>query len=155
MAAIAHHEAGHAFTAHKAGRVIDVVSISPTPNENGDYGGCRHFNPLHGQDIPTGDARLAEMGSWELIISFAGPEAEKRVDPKRKVPASDLETQKRILSAILNATDDERREYVRDRRRITRQIVADGGPAIRKIAEALLERGRLTGDEVMQIVSET
>jgi hypothetical protein len=81
----------------KPGRVIEDVSISSTSNENGDYGGCRHFNPLHGQDIPAGDERLAEMGAWELIISFAGPEAEKRIDPQRKVPASDIETQKRIL----------------------------------------------------------
>jgi hypothetical protein len=47
--------------------------------------------------------------------------------------------------AIINLTEDERREYVRDLRRITRQIVADGWPAIRRIAAALLERGRSHG----------
>ena len=155
LSAIAHHEAGHVVAAHAAGRAIQDVCVSATPLENGEYGKSRHVNPLFGQDIPDGDLRLTEMGTWELKISLAGPEAEKRVDPARKAPASDLAEQKRILSCISNLSQVEIDEYVRNVKSETRQLVTDKWTAIERVAAALIERGSLSGDQVVQIISST
>jgi hypothetical protein len=156
LSAVAHHEAGHVIAAHVAGRVIQDVCISDTPLDKGEYGRSRHINPLATQDIPSGDPRLAEMGTWELIISLAGPEAEKRVDPDRKVAPSDLAEQEWILSCIdKSVSRAEIDEYVRDVKRQARQLVTDNWAAIGRVATALIERGTLTGDEVVQIISST
>ena len=140
MTAIAHHEAGHVVAAHIAGRVIQDVSISSLPLENGEYGKSRHINPLYGQDIPAGDERLAELGTWELIISMAGPEAEKRIYPAREVPASDLATQEAILACVSNLSPSEIEEYVRGVKRKTRELVKQHWPAIERVAAALSAR---------------
>jgi hypothetical protein len=153
MAAIAHHEAGHVVAAHIAGRVIQEVGISPTPLENGEYGWSRHINPMFGQEVEDGDARLTDLGTWELAISLAGPEAEKRIDAKRIVPASDLAEQKKILSCIRNTSANEIEEYFRDIKGQTRELVNQHWPAIQRVATALLERGRLSGDDVVILIA--
>lgn len=99
LAAIAHHEAGHAVATVKSGMKVVQVWISAVADARGDYGKVEHINPYFGQALEDGDERLNQLGYWELAIAIAGPEAERLYDPRRTMPASDRVEIEHILSA--------------------------------------------------------
>jgi hypothetical protein len=53
----------------------------------------------------------------------------------------------------INSSPSEKDEYVRGVKRATRELVKQQWPAIEKVAAALPERGSLSGDEVVQLIS--
>ena len=151
--AIAHHEAGHAVAAFRAGREIREVCISAATDDPMYDGNIQHDNPLYGQHIGDGDERLSDYYDGELIIALAGPEAEHRHNSGARIAGNDLDVAQEILDRFVGSRV-ERERYLRLMQRETRGLVNREWPAIERVAAALLRHGRLTGGQVAQLIRE-
>ena len=129
LAAIAHHEAGHAVATVKSGMKVVQVWISAVADARGNFGKVEHINPYFGQALEDGDERLNLLGYWELVIAIAGPVAERQYDQRRTMPASDRAEIEHILRAA-DCSDGDRKRYFRSVKRDTKNLVSNEWPAI-------------------------
>jgi hypothetical protein len=133
----AYHESGHAVVAIYLGARVRYVVLREYPHP--EPGGACNFTVL----------RFLQQ-SREVLISLAGPAAQLKV-----LPAEMLRDQK-IASAFRHGTHGDyfavrrafRPERVAGLVREAGLLVNDLWPAVASVAEALRERGRLTGEEV-------
>jgi hypothetical protein len=145
---IAHHEAGHAVAGFHLGDLITEVWIDD------EEGATKRPNTEVFDDLSQ--AQLRERVETELIICWAGPEAERRFNPKCcKMAASDRVRFDWVCSTVVGLSPKDKREWKRDTRRAAREIVTREWVAIEKVATSLFERGRLTGEEVAQLIEAT
>ena len=151
--AIAHHEAGHAVAAFRAGREIREVCIAAVTDDPRYDGNIQHNNPLYGQHLEAGDERLSDYYGGELIIALAGPEAERRHDSVTGIAGNDLDVAQEILDRFVGS-GVERESLLRLAQRETRDLVNREWPAIERVAAALLRHGRLTGGQLAQLIRE-
>jgi hypothetical protein len=150
LAAIAHHEAGHAVATLKSGMKVVQVWISAVADARGNFGKVEHINPYFGQALEDGD-ELSLLGYWELVIAMAGPAAERHYDQRRTMPASGRTEIENILSAA-DCSEADKKKHFRTVKRYTKNLVSKEWPAIQRVAAALLERKRLSGDKLVSLV---
>jgi len=151
LAAIAHHEAGHAVATVKSGMKVVQVGISAVADARGNFGKVEHINPYFEQALEDGDERLNRLGYWELVIALAGPAAERRYDQRRTMPASDRVEIEHILSAA-GGSEGDKKKFFRAVKRDTKNLVNEEWPVIKRVAAGLLERKRLSGDELVGLM---
>ncbi len=122
----AYHEAGHAVAAYRLGLIVDTTTVVPN-KENGTLG----------------TSRSEDFGGREdIIVLFAGFEAERRYNPKADKGCScgDDTRAEDILSLHPDWTEAELRSEAA-------QLVESQWREISAVAEALAEFRILNGDE--------
>jgi hypothetical protein len=130
--ALAYHEAGHAVAMTCFGIEIAYCEFHPGEDE-------------HGSTEPAEGATA--NGRQRLAIAWAGPLAELKVDPFAHVVASDQEAIKAALhdfrGTIVDMIDEVSEAAV-----AAHELVEREWSYIERVGDALLEHGRLTGDQV-------
>ena len=172
LVAGAYHEAGHAVVATLLGDTIVDVRLNIDARTVGEIEGrvtrhnpaFAHAERLLAANMPvvrrTDDANpdMTElMQAWgtNLIVAFAGPEAQRRHDPKSMRSYRLRDDENDITQLLRQVSLQSTREIYRHRaKRSAAVIVRKCWPAIEKVAAALVERGVLTGEEIKQIIDE-
>jgi hypothetical protein len=151
MREIAHHEAGHAVAAFRDNySVIKEIWISPHLID-GRYGNTVRINSVANKDLT--DAENQKWHEDEMIICCAGPEAERRFNPKRqKMAASDRHELDRLIDSAVGLSQQEREALARHAKVNANALVYREWPAIERVAAALFDRGNLTGDDVARLI---
>jgi hypothetical protein len=151
MREIAHHEAGHAVAAFRDNHsIIEEVWISRTPID-GAYGKVVRRNSVADKDLT--DSENSEWHIDEMIVCCAGPEAERRYNPKRgEMEVSDRLELDRLVNAAMGLKQPEKEKLKRGAKINAEALVLNEWPAIEKVATSLFERGRFTGDEVAHLI---
>jgi hypothetical protein len=152
MREIAHHEAGHAVVAFRDNHsVIQEVWISVTPID-GAYGKVVRQNSVADKDLT--DSENSEWHTDEMIICCAGPEAERRYNPKRtEMEMSDRLELDRLVNAAIGLNQQGKEKQKRWAKINAKALVDREWSAIEKVATSLFERGRLTGEEVAHLIA--
>ena len=148
LSVVAHHEAGHAVAAWYFGYPIDYVTIEPAE----DFA-CRCIaSPVYGEGFtpetvvePEQSARVLQA----IDVCFAGHEAEAVFTGRQNWAGSRRDRQIAVdLASYLGGPSEEIAALLKWRRIRTRGFVVTYTAEIDAVAEALLERTRLTGNEV-------
>jgi hypothetical protein len=145
--AISHHESAHAIAVICAGRTLDSIEV-----DDRAAGKCCHRRG------PVGDS-MEQRLQWinrEMRIVAAGREGERYVDPHNMFRScssdrSNLENL-RLMAEILTGDRAQAEELLEDSRREAGALIDEFWPFIQRIAKALDKRGRLTGDEIWEIL---
>lgn len=136
------HEAAHAVVALRLDLVFDEVSV--IPDEDLETDGALHWIDLHG----TGELEIdAESVA---VVLIAGPCAEARFRKLRvdRVFMGEAALNDRMSIAELGLSED---EFVAATREAIEHVEADWS-TIQRVGAVLVERGRLTFDEVAALV---
>ena len=146
--ASAHHEAGHAVVGVRRRFSLTFVCLTPRPTDHWydtvpDWGtalGCTKFDP---------DSR-SDAESW-IIMTAAGSSAGFLFDPNSV--AAKLENPD--LEEIDNTVKKEGYDLATRNRLIAeaKEIVGANWDSIKRVAQALVERQYLSGDEVRKLIS--
>jgi hypothetical protein len=168
---IATHEAGHAVAADVLGRKIDSVSIGRQRHEQDGteiFGQVRITARSSKPDVKA-NPRLAIP---IIVQSFAGYVAEKRVNSGPHHAGTDFDRVDLLLVRSCCRTVDQddgtfnpvRGEYLRNHDLMsklrsscfafTEELIEHHWKAIEAIAAALIDRTKLTGDEIRAIVKQ-
>jgi hypothetical protein len=99
-------------------------------------------------DYPCGWSESIDL--QQLVIVWAGPFAEMRVDPYADVVSSDQQSLKKILHDFRGSHLDMIDELHKAAREACK-LVDREWPFIVRIAEALLAQGTLSGEEVERL----
>ena len=161
LEATAHHEAGHAVAAYQLGQLIKSVTIIPDDDSYGSVSTGPYFSGdewdhligVNSEDI-SGD--MQHRLENDVLVSLVGPAAQKRFnflgyrkfhgEQDRKIAMnwlSKLEEDNQILGYYFRMFDLRARNFV--------QRVTNWG-LICHLAETLLVRSTLTGDEVKSVI---
>jgi hypothetical protein len=159
----AHHEAGHAVAAYQLGQPIKSVTISPDDDSSGSVSTGPYFSGdewdqlirVNSEDISGGMQQRLEN---DVLVCLAGPAAEKRFnffgyrkghgEQDRKIAMnwlSKLEGDNQTLGYYFRMFDLRARNFV--------QRATNWG-LICHLAETLLVRPTLTGDEMKSVILE-
>jgi hypothetical protein len=145
---IAYHEAGHAVIAFRLGYEVKKVTIKPNYRRRA-----------------LGNAKVTHRG-WSpdvIRIDLAGPLAEALVNPSpfhEMIEAGSrgdwLETRRatRNFVALGFISGREKNAVIEELMHETRALVRRDQEAIARVAEALLARQTLTGDDIKRIVED-
>jgi len=136
----AHHEAGHAVAAYAIGREIHSVTI-----DEGGGGASLHQSPIYGQML---EGEAAWNVIEEMVIAFAGPAAQRRVQPGCKVPSSDRETVEALLANAEGLTQSERERVLRQAKKEARKLIDRHWHQVEMVAAGLLEHRVLNDVEI-------
>lgn len=152
LTSTAFHEAGHAVLAWHFSYPFKHVSIVP----DGDaLGGFLHADP---DMFPFSTAREKEKTRREwIVISQAGVEAQRLVDPHPEPfagqaddeNAHDIANRLGLVSSV--ADDAELGRVLEPFRRRARRLVRERRAHIETLASALLERSRMTDEDVDEL----
>ncbi len=150
--ATAYHEAGHAVAAWRHRMKLRSATIIPAS----DYSGVvEHQNPLRGIRLDyDGSDRARMRAESAIIISLAGPAAQKRFNPRSWRSyhgASDFELVT-DLALRLNGDGNTATAYCTWLSLVADNLVSGSWRFIEMIAQALLVRGALSGDEVRNLI---
>ena len=159
--AIAYHEAGHAVVALALGMVVEtILAVDHADQEiDGEKGNRHHKTPLHQKILDCTDKAeehrlLNEYLAHETVISLAGEEAQRRLDSRAtKGARGDMNQIHARFDKIDGITQKDREQFIRIARRDARKFVEEGWPANERIAAALIERGRLSKEEIERLAS--
>jgi hypothetical protein len=175
---IAYHEAGHVVIARALGRPVAAVTIVASVHAFGTMWAklpepdaacttaeediqniadvCSRARAL----MPIGESRLPAAnfitGALDRGIELlAGPEAERRLNGSfdASTAQSDL-AQARLYAAAIAVTPEMAHQYMDLFHAEARALVNRYWHSVTAVAEALIERQTLTGDEVDSIISE-
>ncbi|HMA97091.1 MAG TPA: hypothetical protein VKP30_30615 [Polyangiaceae bacterium] len=151
---VAYHEAGHAVMA--ALSPYHVPGVTELRTEHRSYG------TSNGHSSYRTDPTIQRSDVWDWRIAAAGGAAEKLLTPKADVfgfgegwlspTAGRLDL---VMCGIeLFNDDDPEVTWKREQRALVGvcRVVRDHADAVRKVAEILLENGRIDGAEVQAIV---
>jgi hypothetical protein len=136
------HEAAHAVAAIRAGLVFDTVSA--LPDEQHELDGALYWTEL--QD----SGELAMSPELVAVVSLAGPCAEARVRGQRfdRMFSGVAATDDRESVASLGLTEEQFIAACRE----TMTLIERDWALIERVAEKLQAGGRLSFDEVAQLV---
>jgi hypothetical protein len=171
-ATVAFHEAGHAlasvlaFRAIGSGRrAIKYVEISEGEMPAGQWSGSCHGPDIYSPAWPV--ARIAPQNrrkmEWQIVIDLAGPiaEAVARGERRKKYAGTfalfyfgsseDFSHAGKVIDDLCALT--KRRQALRRFEQRALAVVLAHWPAVSMLAAALIEAGRLDGDQVEQIVT--
>jgi len=140
------HEAGHALVAALCGLPIKWVDLHPDNSSKDEWGW-----PTAAKGLRLRRARMSAM--THISLSMAGKAAE--VVCRCDIPESDRSDREyawQVLDAMCRTRDDEVRlaDFAFD---TAESLLRRNLRALRTLARALGERGRLTGAEVVEIVA--
>jgi ATP-dependent Zn protease len=121
--ATAYHESGHAIAARALGSTILMVEIEPEPHAH-----CAHRNQIH-----------------RAIVALAGDIAEQRAVPGLGCADVDFQVARDVAEYLAPATASELLEAFRAQ---ARALLDARWPDVASIADALITRGKLTGEEI-------
>jgi hypothetical protein len=152
----AYHEAGHAVAAFHVGvktRAILVIARDGSPGRHslGSY--------IAGMRAGLGRSPQAQRHAENMaLVCLAGPAAQRRFSPKsmrRYHGESDRRLAIDLLSRFTNS-DEELRAYRRLIEARTRRMIArpETWRLVEGLAKRLLEKGSMTGAEVVQVLRE-
>lgn len=150
LKATAYHEAGHAVVSLKYQRSVKHVTIVPEDDCLGQVVNRRSRARLDPQRV---DGKTVNWFERELLITFAGPVAESRFRGRRntRILGTDYEYALDIAFQLhCGEVLEKYWDYMLER---TRQMVTSPlvWVQIEVVANALLERGTLTGKQVRDI----
>lgn len=139
----AHHEAGHFIASHHLTPSADVYSL--TIEQDNDT-----LGEVGGED-PFSDAKTRKDAERCIVVLYAGFAAQVRFFPRsakraRANAADDDEKAERLL-AILEPNAKRRQGLEEGLRRQAANFVADHWDEVVAVAEDLLERGTVPGEE--------
>ena len=148
LEATAFHEAGHAVMAFFEHLRVDEISIV----ENDDSKGrTRHEDPLRNIHLDIDGSNRARLRAEAAIrVALAGPIAQRLHSPKgyrRYHGDFDHRQASEIISDITGSTE-EANAYMRLLEIQTKQALGMKWPIVQHLAEALLERRRLSAKEI-------
>jgi ATP-dependent Zn protease len=135
--AIAYHEAGHAIAMLRCGVKIATCTI----NNSEDDG--------YGRTIPADHQNATDR--QQLMIAWAGPFAQMRVDPYADVVSSDQQELKKVLHDFRGSRLDMIDELYKAAREAC-ELVEREWRFIERIAEALLAKETLSGEELERLI---
>lgn len=141
--AIAYHETGHAVAMIALGvKVLDVTIDRP----DGQLGGCTRHVP----GLPPNNGQ-------GIVISLAGPVAQLRRCPGSWLPdeyspLSDDAKANKVIAYIAKVDGGDAKKMRAAAEQKAARLVADHWPEIERVAETLLKRGTLTGDQIMELL---
>lgn len=157
-ASTAHHEAGHAVVAVVLGITIKQVSIAP--NEE-SLGNCIH--PDVCQFGYRGAYSRRRIARDCIIVSYAGVEAEKIFDSKAEEWCSledegnafNLSREFSVLPRGCRCVGDEAHlEFLAKLQSEARRLVRKHWPAVEALADALIQKQRVSGEEASRIIED-
>lgn len=152
----AYHEAGHAVVNHLLnGRKAVSVSIIKTSESEGrfirDPASADYFYPKSGDDTET----LNRM-YIEVAVGLAGDLAEMKVSGRYNGSniEGDLKKALDMADTLMFHTGGERDivEYIDEVSAEVKTLLEDKWPAVEALAQTLLERKELSGDEITNII---
>lgn len=133
---VAHHEAGHAVAATVLGLGVRDAWIGPPPRHGGE---CNH--------IDEGGGAIKH-----LVYTMAGPVAEARYRTMKPDRWGSDATD--IGKLLLRFSPQDRAEAAAHARAMAQALTTKYWSAIRSVADALLESGKVTGETVAQLVEQ-
>lgn len=142
----AHHEAGHAVAAIVLGVPVRHATIIPDePDAQGRTLGHVRFR--------SGDADLPSLGHRLLIVTLAGPAAQRRFAPRSPIRANAVCDfhHARLDSETCSSSPAAARSLHRWAQHEARALVAREWLVVEHVAAALIERRTLSGDEIRDI----
>jgi hypothetical protein len=157
LAAVAHHEAGHAIAAWRLERRVFSVTIEP---EESIGGSVIHKNPLHGLNIGHfGDDSPRERRRAEnsMLIALSGPAAQRKYN-RRTVRhyhgASDRKHVYELLIHLCGSDSGFIRAYYRVMEARARALIQHhvNWRAIQILSEELLRERTLSGKTLRDVI---
>ncbi len=172
---IAFHEAAHAVVARALGRSVALVTIIPSKGRLGAMwpvapdaapktveeqirdtvdlcARARALMPV-GQPRAPGAVFLVEVAD-QAIVSLAGPMAEQRLTGVFDVAVARADlAEARAYAAASAILPESEGDYLRLFRAEARALVERNWPAITAVADALIYRQTLTGEDVESIIA--
>ncbi len=153
LQATAYHEAGHAVAAWYLGAGVKSASIVPDADSTGRVYYERH--PLEGIDIDLDDGPHVQARLEDAIqIALAGPVAHRRFNP-RSWRHHHGEVDHRVATdlALKNCGSAEiASAYLKYLGLLARGIVKTNWVAVEALAEELLERRAMSGEDVEEVI---
>jgi len=147
----AYHEAGHAVMAQLCGQRITEVEIIGDSEHSGSVRSLR----IHEEQGPDVDPGIPTAPTERLLLCLvAGMVAEARVSGRRSWDegCEDLDAAVRLAMQVVG--DCERvlpfLEIARDH---TEGLLKNHWPAVEALASSLIERRRMTGEEVRRLLA--
>lgn len=149
----AFHEAGHVVAAWSRRVKIHNATIVPSPEFNGLV---RHANPLH-KLHPDYDvsARVRDRAESAIVVSLAGPEAQRRYSPRSwRTYHGAADFKKAVdLAMRFNSSDEAVNAYLAWLAIVTRDEIALLWPQVETVAQALFDRRNLTAAEIKVLLA--
>ena len=148
-ALVAHHEAGHAVLAIVFGRRVQRVTIEPGEGHEGFSKSTLGFGHAVGWDTSP---RMRRRVEEQIRILLAGGIAQRRMAP-RSSKWAESDDRHRAVDLVLRLASPGREAgtYMKLLRIQTEQAVEREWPTICAVAEALIARRTLTGDDVKEL----
>lgn len=150
----AFHEAGHAVVGTLLGLTLNNVDIRRV----GERNGVCAWSPLL-----YGDPRQRKVDArGHIVTSFAGMEAQRLVNPDADDAAGSDDRHVAFTLSVDHAVlprgcrvvgDDNHHAYLRKLEREAHKAVKAYRPMIERVAKVLLQKRRLTGDDVRGMVA--
>jgi ATP-dependent Zn protease len=147
----AYHEAGHAVMAVLCGQHVTEVEIVGDAEHSGSVQSLRFAE----EDASEVDPSIASAPTERrLLCTAAGMVAEAMVSGRRGWDESceDLDAAVRLAMQVVG--DCERViPYLESVREHTEDLLEKNWPAVEALARALMDRGRMSGDEVRRLLA--
>ncbi|UCI17872.1 hypothetical protein FJ970_22595 [Mesorhizobium sp. B2-1-8] len=154
---VAYHEAGHAVAGYKKGWTIESVTTIPGEDDRGTYDGLATTT----KEFATADIVTHQSAAWSrvaegMIISMAGPAAQRKFAPTSKVPSGargDEEDIDKALALMATSYSSEmalRRFCVIE----ARELINRDWRSVEVLAAALIRERRLEGSRVRELLDE-
>ena len=151
--ATAYHEAGHAIAAHVLGRQIKRMTIVPNKSEN--YAGCVFFGKqpsVKGIDTDP-SPKIRRAAEQRILVSLAGLCAQRLFNPRTCRSFHGHEDFKVILLYVGHLMrENETEPFLKWMEVRTENILRDNWKAVEVLADELIRRRELTGQEAHQII---
>jgi ATP-dependent Zn protease len=148
---VAYHEAGHVVGGHRLG--VELASVDILRDGEGGNGHTVFNVPPWFRPGANLDDRRRRYAEAVVTTFLAGPIAEARVAgfPNLQGSGYDLDA---VAREWLRLLEPPKRYEVRLKELTARAeaLVEENWPAIERLAQALLERRRLTGAEALQLL---
>ena len=135
----AYHEAGHALIAYLEGVETEKVSTVPGEDSFGAYEGIHR--KASEVELDDGHEFTDETAAKHMRITAAGAEAERLVFGGGELEGRDFDTLADLAVRHPQIDQEEMMDQVLEMLRSNRK-------ALDRLAESLLERGTLSGDEM-------
>jgi hypothetical protein len=141
---IAYHEGGHAVAAWTFDLPIDHVSIVPDERSAGRL----QHGPIQ---QPTGAAAIQALSHAHLVVLYAGAAAQRRFAPRSNVAGgSNHDYGVAGLTALGSCRDPAAgNALIRWAKAEARALIAERWAAVTAVADALMEREVISGDEAV------
>jgi hypothetical protein len=141
----AYHEAGHIVAAIEKGIRISYATIVPTKTRKG------YVQPV-GRLVPKDPDLQRTFVEKEIIFLLAGPAAEQMLVGRESIGDKLDDVRVEEFLACLHSDPQVRKAYLIYLMKLVGQILVHDWDLVTALAQALMSRGVLTGDEIDKLV---